>query len=141
MRTMCCVALIVVGSVLSAQPAAEKDLIAAVDAYRAAIVAGQRARLSDLIHDSFSIMAGDGTMRDKTGELNDLVVADLTVHEFRLDQPRYRVVGDTGIATGVLRWRMTYRGRESAVERSTTMTWVREGKAWRMVAQHVSRLQ
>jgi hypothetical protein len=80
-------------------------------------------------------------MRDKTGELNDLVVPDLKVHEFRLDEPRYRVVGNTGIATGVLRWRMTFRGRESAVERRTTMTWVKDGKAWRMVAQHVSRLQ
>jgi ketosteroid isomerase-like protein len=97
--------------------------------------------LSNLLHSDFTITAGDGKMRDKAGELNDLVAAGFTVHEFRLDEPRYRVTGDTGIATGVLRWRMTFNGRESTAERRTTMTWIRDGKAWRMLAQHVSRVQ
>ena len=123
------------------QPTAPKELIAAVDAYRAAIVAGQREVLSELLHNEFWIMSGDGQMRDKTGELNDLVAAGFKVHEFRLDEPRYRAVGDTGIATGVLRWRMTFNGRESTAERRTTMTWIRDGKTWRMLAQHVSRVQ
>jgi hypothetical protein len=116
-------------------------LISAVDAYRNAIVAGQRGVLAALLHDHFSITAGDGTIRDKAGELNDLVVAELTVHEFRLDEPRYRTTGNTGIVTGILRWRMTFQGRESSIERRTTMTWVRDGGRWRLLAQHVSRLK
>ena len=64
-------------------------------------------------------------------QLDDSVVADLKVHEFRLDDARYRVAGGTGIATGILRWRMSFQGRESAVERRTTMTWVKEGTRWR----------
>jgi ketosteroid isomerase-like protein len=125
---------------LATQPA-QQDLISAVDVYRNAIVAGQRGVLADLLHDDFSITAGDGTRRDKAGELNDLVVAELKVHEFRLDEPRYRTAGNTGIVTGILRWRMTFQGRESSIERRTTMTWVRKGGRWRLLAQHVSRLK
>ena len=127
--------------VLTTQTAPHQELVAAVDAYRNAIVAGQREVLGQLLHDDFSITAGDGTMRDKAGELNDLVVADLKVHEFRLDDARYRTVGATGIVTGVLRWRMNFQGRESSIERRTTMTWVRDGDRWRLLAQHVSRLK
>ena len=129
--------LLVLAAASLIQPTPNQDLINAVDAYRAAIVAGQREVLSDLIHDDFSITSGSGQTRDKTGELNDLVAADLKVHEFRLDEARYRVVGGTGVVSGVLRWRMTYRGRESSIERRTSMTWVRDGKVWRLLGQHV----
>ena len=127
-------------AVLSLQVTVQ-DFPSTVDAYRAAIVASDRPALERMLHDDFVITAGDGQTRDKTGELADLVGESLTVHEFRLDEARYRTIGDTGIATGILRWRMTYRGRESSIERHTTMTWVREASAWRMVAQHVSRVK
>jgi ketosteroid isomerase-like protein len=119
------------------QPA---DFTNAVDQYRAAIVKGDRAALGQLIHDEFMITSGDGQSRDKQGEIADLVADGFTVHEFRLDEPRYRVIGNTGIATGVLRWSMTFNGRKSTAERRTTMTWVKNGDRWQMVAQHVARL-
>jgi ketosteroid isomerase-like protein len=36
---------------------------------------------------------------------------------------------------------MTFNGRESTVERRTTMTWARAGDRWQMIAQHVSRVK
>ena len=125
----------------SVQPGPVAELTAAVDQYRNAIVKGDRDSLARLIHDDFIITSGDGQTRDKAGELADLVAPGFTVHEFRLDEPRYRTVGTTGIATGVLRWRMTFNGRESSVERRTTMTWARVGDRWQMLAQHVSRVK
>ena len=124
---------------LAQAPAA--DLTAAVDQYRAAIVKGDRETLAKLFHDDFVITSGDGQTRDKAGELADLVADGFTVHEFRLDEPRYRVVGTTGVATGILRWSMTFNGRTSSVERRTTMTWARQGDRWQLVAQHVARLK
>jgi ketosteroid isomerase-like protein len=126
---------------LIVQAATVPDFTAAVDAYRAAIVAGDKAALDRLLHADFLIMSGDGQYRDKAGELADLVAEGFAVHEFRLDEPRYRVVGTTGMATGILRWRMTFQGRESTVERRTTMTWARDGSHWQMIGQHVSRLK
>lgn len=117
------------------------DAAAAIDAYRAAIVAGDRPALERLIHNDFVIMSGEGLLRDKAGELADLVADGFKVHEFRLDDPRIRTYGNTAIATGILRWRMTYNGRESSVERHTTMTWVNDGGRWQMVAQQVARVK
>lgn len=125
----------------SIQSAAASDFSAAVDAYRAAIVAGDRPAIDRLLHADFLITPGDGQTRNKAGELADLVGDSVTVHEFRLDEARYRTFGHTGVATGVLRWRMTFQGRESAIERRTTMTWITDGARWSLVAQHVSRLK
>jgi len=125
----------------STQSDAASDFTAAVDAYRAAIVAGDRPALDRLLHADFLITSGDGQTRDKAGELADLVGDGFKVHEFRLDEPRFRTFGNTGVATGILRWRMTYQGRESAIERRTTMTWIKDGARWSLVAQHVSRLK
>jgi ketosteroid isomerase-like protein len=117
------------------------DATAAIDAYRAAIVAGDRPALERLLHNDFVITSGDGQLRDKAGELADLVADGFKVHEFRLDDGRVRTVGTTAIATGILRWRMTFQGRESSVERRTTMTWVHDGGRWQLVAQHVARVK
>ena len=121
------------------QPTA--DLTTAVDEYRAAIVKGDRAALAALIHEDFLITSGDGIVRDKQGEIADLVADGFTVHEFRLDEPRYRVQGTTGVAMGILRWSMTFNGRKSSAERRTTMTWIKNGERWQMFAQQVARLQ
>lgn len=121
------------------QPAT--DLAAAVDRYRGAIVKADRATLTLLLHDDFVITSGDGQTRDKAGEIADLVADGFVVHEFRFDEPRYRVYDTTGVATGILRWSMTVNGRQSSVERRTTMTWVKNGDRWQMVAQHVARLK
>src|SRR5687767_7587152 len=92
------------------------NLSAAIDAYREAIVRGDRAALDALLHADFQITGGDGQTRNKAGELADLVGDGFTVHEFRLDEGRVREYGGTGVASGILRWRMTYQGRESAIE-------------------------
>jgi ketosteroid isomerase-like protein len=117
------------------------DATAAIDAYRAAIVAGDRPALERLLHSDFVITSGDGQLRDKAGELADLVADGFKVHEFRLDDARVRTIGTTAIATGILRWRMTFEGRESSIERRTTMTWINDGGRWQLVAQHVARVK
>jgi len=125
---------------LGLAPTPVADLTAAVDQYRAAIVKGDRAALATLMHDDF-VLHGDGQYRDKAAEIADLVADGFTVHEFRLDEPRYRVIAGTGIATGILRWSMTFNGRQSTAERRTTMTWVKNGERWQMAAQHVARMK
>jgi ketosteroid isomerase-like protein len=127
--------------VVSLTQSSPVELTAAVDQYRNAIVKADRATLAALLHDDFVITSGDGQARDKAGELADLVADGFTVHEFRLDEPRYRVYGSTGVATGILRWSMTFNGRASSVERRTTMTWAKQGDRWQMVAQHVARVK
>jgi ketosteroid isomerase-like protein len=133
--------LLAIAVALSAVAQPAPDLTAAVDQYRAAIVKGDRAALGRLLHDDFVITSGDGQTRDKAGEITDLVADGFTVHEFRLDDARYRAYGTTGVATGILRWSMTVNGRTSSVERRTTMTWAKSGSGWQMVAQHVARLK
>jgi ketosteroid isomerase-like protein len=127
--------------VVSLAQSPSADFTAAVDQYRNAIVRADRVALAALLHDDFVIMSGDGQTRDKAGELADLVADGFTVHEFRLDEPRYRVYGSTGVATGILRWSMTFNGRTSSVERRTTMTWAKQGDRWQMVAQQVARVK
>lgn len=113
----------------------------ALDAYSEGIVRGDRGAIEALLDDRFVITSGDGALRDKRAELADLFPGpELVVHEFEIDDLEIRVFDRAAVATGILRWKMTYRKQPSAIERRTTVMLIRSGSAWRIVGQHVSRI-
>jgi ketosteroid isomerase-like protein len=106
-----------------------------------AIVRGDVAALDRLFADDMIVTAGNGEVRTKAQEMDDLKPdADITTYFFNTDDVRVRVYKDAAVVTGRARWRIKYRGRDIDNQRRYTSVYVKQRGRWRIVAQQLTRL-
>lgn len=119
---------------------AEQEVLAQNQAYCDAIVKGDVPALERILADDFIITSGDGTLRDKAGELKDLAPTDdLKTLFFKTDELRLRVYESAAVLVGRARWRINYKGRELDNERRFTSVFVKQQGVWRIVTQQMTR--
>ena len=121
--------------------AAEQQILALNRAWADAMVRGDMATLESLFADDLIVTSGDGTLRDKAGELADVKpTPDLTTYFFNTEDVRVRVYKDAAVLTGRAKWRISFKGRDIDNERRYTSVYVKQQGRWRMVALHISRV-
>lgn len=121
---------------------AEQQLLELNQKWADAINKGDAAALDRLFADDIVVTAGNGTIRDKAGEIKD--AAGATDPEFNWTQPfatedlRVRVYQDAAVVTGRAKWGFKYKGQEANNERRYTHTYVKLNGEWKIVAQQTS---
>ena len=106
-----------------------------------AIVKGDMARLDRLFADDMTVVSGNGTIRDKAAEMDDLKpTADIKTYFFNTEDVKIRVYGDSAVLTGHAKWRINLKGRDIDNERRYTSVFVKKDGRWQIVAQHLSRI-
>lgn len=110
------------------------------DAYCRAVEKKDSVFLKDLFHDNMIITSGNGTRRDKHGEVKDALDPRYSVNFFRSRNVEVRAYEATVIVTGELYWEMVFDGKTMANERVFTFTYAKVGSKWRIVAQHMGRV-
>lgn len=118
----------------------EREVLAANREWADAMVRGDAAALERLFHDELVVTSGNGTVRDKAGELKDAGPSDIKTYFFNTEDVRVRVYDDAAVVTGHARWRINYKGRDVDNERRYTSLYVKEKGRWRMVALQITRL-
>ena len=119
---------------------AEREVLALDREWADAMVRGDRAALERIFSDDLIVTSGDGTLRDKKGEMGD-GGPGIKTYFFNTDDLRVRVYGKAAVVTGHAKWRINYRGRDIDNERRYTCVYARERGRWRMVAMHLTRIQ
>jgi ketosteroid isomerase-like protein len=106
-----------------------------------AIVKGDTRTLDQLFADEMIVTSGNGTIRDKAGELGDLKpTPDGKTYFFNTDDVRVRVYKDAAVVTGHAKWRFSYQGKDIDNERRYTHVYIRQRGRWRIVAQQLTRI-
>lgn len=111
-------------------------------AWAEAITKGDAATLDSLFADDMIVTAGNGTLRDKAGEIKDAAGAPdpefQWTNPFTTTEVRVKVYGETAVVTGLAKWGFKYKGQQINNERRYTHTYVRQNGKWRIVAQQTS---
>ena len=119
----------------------EQQVLAANREWADAMVRGDVAALERLFHDELVVTSGNGTVRGKAGELDDVKpTPDIKTYFFKTEDLRVRVYDDAAVLTGHAKWRINYKERDIDNERRFTSMYVKEKGRWRMVALQVTRL-
>ena len=119
----------------------ERHILALDREWADAMVRGDVASLERLFDDDMIVTSGNGTVRGKAGELEDVRPSpDLKTYFFNTEDRRVRVYGDAAVLTGHAKWRINYKGRDIDHERRYTSVYAKRGGRWRMVALQLTRL-
>ena len=121
------------------QSKAEREILALNREWADAMVRGDRAALERIFSDDLIVTSGDGTLRDKKGELGD-GGSEIKTYFFNTEDLRVRVYGGAAVITGHAKWRINYQGRDIDNERRYTCVYARERGRWRMVAMQLTRV-
>jgi ketosteroid isomerase-like protein len=105
-----------------------------------AMVRGDMAKLDRIFSDDLFVTSGNGTVRGKAGELDDVRPSpDIKTYFFNTDEIRVRVYKGAAVLTGRARWRINYKGRDIDNERRYMSVYAKEKGRWRMVALQLTR--
>lgn len=143
MKQFLIIALILLGfSVLSAQTTkAEKEVLAVNQAWAEAQTKGDLDALDKIFHHDLIVTSGNGTTRDKKGELADMKPSpDFKTYFFNTEDVRVKVYDKSAVVTGHAKWRINFKGKDIDHERRYTCVYVKQNGRWQMVALQVTRI-
>ena len=120
----------------------EREILALNREWADAIVRSDRAALERIFSDDIIVVAGNGTVRNKEGELNDSAGGDPSVktYFFNTEDVRVRVYDGAAVLTGHAKWRINAGGRDIDNERRYICAYAKEKGRWRMVAMQLTRI-
>jgi ketosteroid isomerase-like protein len=121
------------------QGKAEREILALNREWADAMVRADRATLERIFSDDLIVTSGDGTLRDKKGEIGD-GGSEIKTYFFNTEDLRVRVYGGAAVVTGHAKWRINYKGRDMDNERRYTCVYAKERGRWRMVAMQLTRV-
>jgi ketosteroid isomerase-like protein len=116
------------------------DLAAAVHAYDAAQVHGDRAALERLVADDYVLINGAGQVQDKARLIADYVAPGFKLDPFTIEAPVEKVLGDTALLGGRVNMTGTDGGQRFALVVRFVDTWAKRDGQWRVVYSQVTRV-
>ncbi|WP_447761035.1 nuclear transport factor 2 family protein [Sphingopyxis panaciterrae] len=116
------------------------DLAQALDAHSRATVAKDIAALGALVTDDYLLVNSDATTQGKSSYLADFGKPDFRIEPFIIEQPTYRVDGDTAVTGGLMTLRWTQAGRQESRRLRIAHVWVRYGGRWRVAYTQLTRV-
>ncbi|HEX8368231.1 MAG TPA: penicillin-binding transpeptidase domain-containing protein [Pyrinomonadaceae bacterium] len=119
----------------------EQQILALNREWADAIVRGDIKSLENLFSDDMIVTSGNGTVRGKKEELEDVRPnPDIKTYFFNTDDVRVRVYADAAVLSGRAKWRINYQGKDIDHERRYTSVYAKEKGQWRMVALQLTRI-
>jgi len=117
-----------------------EDLAVALDAHNRATVAKDIAALGALVTDDYLLVNSDATTQDKRSYLADFEMPDFRIDPFTIEQPTYRVDGDTAVTGGLMTLRWTQAGRQESRGLRIGHVWVKQDGRWRIAYTQLTRV-
>lgn len=107
-----------------------------MEAYRAALAAGDRSAIEALVDEKFLITYPTGATADKQHYLADLARSPATV--LSIDQQEVNTIVHDGVAvvSFAMATRIDFRGKEHTMRTRCTQVWKQTGAQWTCIAVH-----
>ncbi|MEZ5356475.1 MAG: nuclear transport factor 2 family protein [Bryobacteraceae bacterium] len=121
----------------ASNPAAEKAVMAAHDAFNAAAKAGDAASLEKILGDDLVYGHSSAKIENKRQCIDALVKGH---PDFRLEPgATVSVYGNTAVLHGLMKAHVNQNGKANVVPLDLLQVWVKTGSRWIMVARHTTR--
>jgi ketosteroid isomerase-like protein len=124
-----------VGLVATSAPASAcetDEILAAVENYRKAMVAGDGARLLELSSDDMSFGHANGVVQTKVEFVKTVVDKAEVFNSIKLYDHAIHVSGDLAIARHTFDADLVYQGKNLQLMLSIVQTWKKEDGRWRL---------
>ena len=135
------IALAAVPAGAAAKPnALPDDLARALAAYNDATIHKDTAALSALVADDYVLVNSDTSVQDKKSYLADFAVPGFTLDPYVIEQPIYKVHGNSALTGGLFKLRWTQDGRHQTRRLRIAHFWVKSDGKWRIAYTQLTRV-
>jgi ketosteroid isomerase-like protein len=118
----------------------EKAVLAAMEAWRQAMISRDKAGLETLYAPELSYFHSNGKLETKAQAIEAVVNGKNRFESIELTDIAVRLYGKTALVTGKIGMRINSDGKVSPLTLDVLHVWVKTSKGWQMVARHATRL-
>jgi hypothetical protein len=125
-----------------AAPSEEKDVLAAVETWRQAMLTKDPAAFDKVFHPSLSYGHSIGLVENKT-QATDHVLKSSTIYKaVDLSETRVNVRGDTAVVTGKAHYEKHPKGQPVLHQNLVVLSvWVKTARGWQMLARQSTEVK
>ena len=120
----------------AAHPDAEKDVLAAMNKWRQAMVARDRAALDALYDPGLSYTHSNGKLENKPEAIEAVVNGKDRIESIEWSEISVKIYG----TTAVVKTKLTMRTAGNTLNLDVLYVWIKNSSGWRMVARQAIRL-
>jgi ketosteroid isomerase-like protein len=127
-------------SAASTDSKAEKDVLAAMDAWKQATMKKDGAALAKLLHPDLTYSHSNTKNQTKDEVIKDVSTGKATVEDITFSDTTVRVYGNTALVKGKVDIVNNTDGKSTPAHLNILHVWVKGPHGWQMVARQATRL-
>lgn len=118
----------------------EKDVLAAMDAWKQATMNKDRGALEKLLHNDLTYSHSSGHSQTKAEVIQSVTSGKSTVEAIDFSDTTVRVYGNAALVRGKVDIRNSTDGKSTTANLNILHVWVKGPQGWQMVARQATRL-
>jgi len=127
-------------SAASIDSKAEKDVLAAMDAWKHATMKKDGAALEKLLHPDLTYSHSSGHNQDKADVVKTVTTGKATTASIDFSETTVRVYGNTALVRGRVDMTSNTDGKSAASHLNILHVWIKGPQGWQMVARQATKL-
>ena len=142
-RIMTHILILLCSLAMFAQPSdskAEKEVAAAMNTWRQAMVARDRAALESLYDPGLSYTHSNGKTENKAEAIDAVVNGKDRIESIELSDTSIQVYGTTALVKTKVAMRMISGDTSNTLNLDVLFVWIKNSSCWQMAARHALRL-
>ena len=120
-------------------PQAEKEVMAAMEAWRQALMKKDGAGLARLYHEDIRYGHSSGLVEDKKTAVNHIVTTKADYASVDLIDTKVSVQGNFALVNGRVNYKQVTDGKATDVKLHVLHVWVRTPQGWQMIGRQSTR--
>jgi ketosteroid isomerase-like protein len=125
--------------VMAKDAGAEKNVLAALDVWKEALIKKDRAGFEKVLHKDLQYGHSDGHIEDKATAIKMIVDGAANWEAVNFADTKVQLKGDTAFVTGKVQYLERENGQLAEINLVVLSAWVKEGKSWQMIARQATR--
>jgi ketosteroid isomerase-like protein len=126
--------------VVKAQTKAEKDVLAAVETMRLAMVSGERIVLTNIAASDLSYGHSSGKLEDKAAFVESIASGKSDFVSIELKNQTVKVTGKTALVRHELHAKTNDGGKPGEVHLGILLVWQKQGGDWKLLGRQAFKL-
>jgi ketosteroid isomerase-like protein len=120
-------------------PAAEKEVMAAMQAWRTAMMKKDGAALARLYHEDLSYGHSSGIVENKKEAVNHMVTTKVDYAAVDLVDTKINVQGNLALVNGRVNYKQVTDGKATDIKLHVLHVWVKTPQGWQMIGRQSTR--
>lgn len=118
----------------------EQAVLSAMDAFKQAAIAKDRATLQKVLHDDLTYSHSNGRTESKAEAIQAIVSGTPSIDGMDFSEMTVRTYGNTALAKGKVTMHTSEKGQKTDLPLSVLFVWLKGSQGWQLVARQSTRL-